>query len=305
MSGADWLFVKVFFGPTQAAADRLALEVLAPLRDEWRRDGGPTRWFFVLYSEGGSHLRLRLHQRAAHVRRALRERVEERLRRALPGLVHAPLGSAAAHEERPYPSYEYADYEPEYEKYGGARALPICERHFQHSSEAALHVLRAEREGRLGRRAAALVLAHLLAAAFVPDADERAAACAQWSAYWLRRLTPAQRRDCLDYFAERASRARPALLAQLAQARQGARGWAGLAAPFEARARRTAAALRALERRGELQAPLPAVAQACVHMLFNRLGVGVAEEAYLLHVLASVPAGSPAAPEPTLMEACR
>ncbi|MBZ5504295.1 MAG: lantibiotic dehydratase [Acidobacteriia bacterium] len=114
-SASDWLFAKLYCSPSHA--DRLLLELVAPLVEELRAEGRMDGWFFVRYADPHWHLRLRLHGDPGvlknHVLPLLRKRAEP----------HFSLGTLWR--------LGFDSYEPETERYGGAAAITIAERVFQ------------------------------------------------------------------------------------------------------------------------------------------------------------------------------
>ncbi len=114
-----------------------------------------TCWFFVRYSDGGPHVRLRLLPSPGVPGSTLQGRFDDYVRR------HLSLGRAAVRGVR------WATYDPEYERYGGRPAMRVVEESFRESSEHAIAELGAigacERSVRLGRGlATTLVVAHQL-----------------------------------------------------------------------------------------------------------------------------------------------
>ncbi|MEU8923625.1 thiopeptide-type bacteriocin biosynthesis protein [Kitasatospora sp. NPDC048545] len=258
-------------------ADAFLTADLAPLLD-----GLPdTDWFFIRYSEGGPHLRIRLRSAGPPPATLAADLTRLATRRT-------PLDGpwAARHGE-----VAEVPYEPETARYGGPALLPIAEDLFTDSTRTAVHALRALQAAPESRLPLALDLAHTTAHAL--GLDELAASrwlrrhAASWR--WVTEFQAlpgaavhtrvntvfARQRQAL---AGRARALRTALDAGTAATWLG--DWAAVVAESAARMR-TAAAV-------ERSAPGHAVRASAerlgwvwasqLHMLFNRLGVGPDEE---------------------------
>lgn len=99
------------------------------------------RFFFIRYSEGGHHVRLRLHGRGKDV--------GSELRSALASLVSlkSPEGSPNVSQKPHSPQVQltkvnWIPYEPEFDRYGGVDGVAVAERFFHLSSETTFALLR-------------------------------------------------------------------------------------------------------------------------------------------------------------------
>lgn len=273
-------------------ADRVLLDFVAPAVRRARRRGDLERFFFIRYSVGGPHLRVRLLGEAEQ----LRERCWPEL--------------AAVAGSGPVSAVERVTYEPETERYGGtAAALEVAEDLFDASTRAVLALLAglpaAQRPARLGKGLLAL-LAGL--SAFVADRREAARLARSYGTAYLRQTVPGD--GAAEEWAGRFAagyRRQAAVLEPVADA-----AWEALVAPPgdpEARALPAALAayradlvrvrrrLRDLFEAGHLRvgprpgAPLHRATHwardvrtwllSQLHMTSNRLGVTIAEETYL------------------------
>lgn len=133
-----WLSLHVSYHDI-AAQDNFLLQCVKPLFDHLTSAGLSAQYFFIRYSAGGSHLRLRVLPIAHH---------EDDCRRIMIQRVAAFLESCPF-QARPTPSASYAEdkswsfvpYEPEVARYGGRYGLTLAERHFRDSSDLALTIL--------------------------------------------------------------------------------------------------------------------------------------------------------------------
>jgi thiopeptide-type bacteriocin biosynthesis protein len=119
------LFAKLYAGP--AAADRMLVEVVAPLARELLAAGAADHWFFIRYADPDPHLRVRFGgppDRLGHdVRRALEE-------------VAAPLVDLGVVWR-----LQFDTYEREVERYGGDAAIGLVEEIFAADSAAVVDIL--------------------------------------------------------------------------------------------------------------------------------------------------------------------
>lgn len=204
-SDSDWLYLKLYLGEAFDRCDALIVSLVPDLL----RLEGIERWFFLRYvDQRGFHLRLRLRTGAARVS-ALSERATRVCQRALQQLLslppsdYSPMVPAFGRISEVPPSatigIEADRYEPEYEKFGGTRGMPIAEELFEASSRIALEVLREEDRGTLSRKTIAPCLMQAVADAFEAD---HAAFWEDYSFYWLGARTPVAH-DAREQFFEK------------------------------------------------------------------------------------------------------
>jgi thiopeptide-type bacteriocin biosynthesis protein len=135
--------------PLAADADRVILDLIAPLAEKALAEGHIQRFFFLRYHDGTPHVRFRLLGRNDRLEAEIRPRIE----------AWSAAGSIA--------SLAWIAYEPETERYGGPSGMRLAEHFFHHSSLAAIALLRRAAAG--GRAAllgkgllAAVVLLHTM-----------------------------------------------------------------------------------------------------------------------------------------------
>jgi len=142
-----WLsaHIPVRGSPYSADCDATIRELVTPLIDNCRRTQMAKQCFFIRYSEGGPHIRLRILpevDRHAEVRTAIDASWMTYFRQQGP---HAVPGR----------DLQWLNYEPELDRYGGQMAMPIAERLFDHSTTLACELLTPQvsmdRSIRLGR----------------------------------------------------------------------------------------------------------------------------------------------------------
>jgi thiopeptide-type bacteriocin biosynthesis protein len=167
-----WLYVRIFCRPDEN--DDVLLRLVAPLEQSLTRQGLIRSFFFIRYAEGGPHVRARFLGARSLLFDEARERINKQVVAyfAERGFIleqpldAGPYGSddllwQPVNDEktlRPIPSYEYARYEQEIERYGGLHGVRMSERHFAQSSKIVFQVLEMEKKGKGSRRNAAVLL---------------------------------------------------------------------------------------------------------------------------------------------------
>lgn len=126
--GSEWLYAKLYCG--RAVADRLLLELAAPLRDATRDFWD--RWFFIRYADPEPHLRLRFRGDPQVLAGTLLPELSRRLE---------PLRARGLAWR-----LQLDTYEQELERYGGPRGMDLAEAWFALDSDWVLDRL----EGCLG-----------------------------------------------------------------------------------------------------------------------------------------------------------
>ena len=145
-----WSAVYVYLHRDRDRIDAFLLEHLAPRAEELVSEGRAKAWFFLRYWDGGPHLRVRFLDADPEAVREFSESMREAAGKTSDEAI--TLDSAAYYADLPQadPGRWHGDgdvveavYEPETERYGGPRALEVCEDFFCTGSAIALAVLRS------------------------------------------------------------------------------------------------------------------------------------------------------------------
>jgi len=256
LPGSEWLYARIYSG--EVAADAVLARHLAPLARGLMKRGVADQWFFIHYADPAPHLRLRL-----------RGEPKKLAARALPALTSAlePL-----REQGLIWKVELGTYEPEVERYGGPRAVEICERIFHLDSEAVVDLLDAAGGDADARWRFALLGMHALMADFGLSPEQRLQLCRAARAGLSAELPPEVSIE--RQLAFRYRQVREEVEALLAP---GALGGAALKVPARILRRRSRSMarhvkkLRALEAQGALVSPLHDVVSSLLHMHANRM----------------------------------
>src|SRR5262249_39160010 len=120
-----WLYYKICPGKFDRLDD-VVRRIVAPGTDAVRRSSSLRRWFFTRYIDrNGPHIRLRIRVPATHTE-AVHSLLASLFDRELPALQSRDLLPFVPNAEDGFqtrewtPGWTAADYEPEYDKYGGA-----------------------------------------------------------------------------------------------------------------------------------------------------------------------------------------
>ncbi len=283
-----WLSAHLFFDDPiyLATADRVIVEVVAPLARECLDRDWIRRFFFIRYSDEGPHVRLRLYGRP--------EVLDEQVR---PRLVECAEADASAGSGSPVSRLAWVPYEPEVERYGGPHGVVLAEQLFHDSSETAIGLLRkiepGDRPARLGKALLAmLVLLHTFLATRAPSAR----LADTYGRNYLRALAPDPDRQAawLRAFEQGHDRQADKLAAYLEVAWEALEGGEELTdelAWYRQRLEAVRERFRSLVAAGGLlrgatvlqdwQESVGAIVPSYLHMMNNRLGVTVQEESYL------------------------
>lgn len=292
------LFLRNGSGLPAESADRVLLEIVEPFIRHCRRESWIQRYFFIRFDELGLHVRLRLQGEAEILTEAVRPALARTCRiEAEPWTDSAGLAYPCGHELIDH--VRWHPYEPEWERYAGPEGTRAAEEFFFSSSEAALALLRPE--GSAGRTARALLAMTVLLHA-VSDSREQAIDLArsysQFALDVLRRHAPASgQEDWRKAFEAGLARQSTALRAAVLAAWDGLGAGQELPEPFETYGQDLIAIRGRLEdlcRRGALVRHGRQLATWCdvietlmpsyLHMMSNRLGISILDEAYLGHL---------------------
>jgi thiopeptide-type bacteriocin biosynthesis protein len=303
-SADEWASLHIFYN---GDLDALLTIALRPALMEMRRTGVITRGFFLRYWNGGPHIRLRLaptgtgDSAIGSVRDAVTSFVrlhpappltvdeyERRIAgvRAIEDTVHQQCGREpeAAEPLQPQNAVQVRPYRFDAQRYG-RDAAAVVERHFCRSSEAAMFIVSETMNEPAQRLTLAL---HLVAAAVPAMALDLCAAVRLF-----RRTSGAMRTllaPAVDAVLPDDESYGP--LDDLAAQLRGERPLAGqsasvnkLLAVWEDELRLRHGQLHALRRDGASVTDASYVILDFLHLMNNRLGIGLSEEWYLSHLV--------------------
>lgn len=292
-SGCNWLSAHLHFGGDLYGepADRLILDVVAPVAAECLRRRWIRRFFFLRFNVRGPHVRFRLQGRPEVLERRVRPLLER---------TAAAAGSARG--------LEWVPYEPELGRYGGARGVIVAERLFHHSSRTALALLPRLRTGARSARLGKALLASLVHLhAFAGRRDHAAASAEVYAESYLRQVQPdPENQGRMTSMFERGwGRQAETLATWIEAAWTALEGDDGLPAEWRRYRRRleiTRDRLHQLFRSGRLldragepyrtwSEAVGSIWPSYLHLTNNRLGVRIQEEIYLAVVASRTLAG--------------
>jgi thiopeptide-type bacteriocin biosynthesis protein len=297
-----WLSAHLDFSHDRAVlydehADAIVLDVVAPFVARCRARGWISRYFFIRYSDGYSHVRLRLEGSPDVLSQRVGPALVDHVRAVSPGVLIDGAAAAPIECSPQVVALRWVPYEAETERYGGPYALSVAETLFSASSDAALALLPTiwaqPRNVRLGRALLAmLAMVH-------PHATHPADAIAFFDAFhrqYLRAIAPNEgTRAGLDRRFRQGVHGQEATLpAYVLEAWDRLTFTESVSPPIDtlaAAAKAACAELRVLQNAGKLcmcpgsadesRPVLFGIVASYVHMMNNRLGVRLDEEAYL------------------------
>jgi thiopeptide-type bacteriocin biosynthesis protein len=318
----DWAGLHVFY---RGDGDLLLTGWLRPTVERLRAGGAVASYFFIRYWLEGDHVRVRLRPAPGVRRDDFAALVEEGLARFLerhPSTDRPPVLPESAHRRfflaeydqstwdrlygvdgtmplRANNTWRWVPYEPEYGRYGGPLGVELSEWHFEVSSDTVLGLLSPREPARTRRLGMSSQLTLVLCAAFLDDDEAIADFLADYRDFW-HRLYGLGGDPGLTYdgaYRRMADRLRPRVAAVLTatRARPPEQGPAlsGWVRHCHLLRRRVTALAEAggYESRGAVARDpgraLRELLPSFVHMTNNRLGVSIAEEAYLAHLARS------------------
>lgn len=306
----QWLSAHLFHsgGIYASECDDILLDVITPFVQQAEAAIGLRRWFFVRYGEGGPHVRLRLLPYAASAERPLRNLLCDAARAQNATIVvdEFPSTSEVASNRSIVTNLCWVAYEPEVERYGGAAAIELAEDSFHRSSCTAIEVVRRTRVSRSARLARGLLATLAAMYAFFPTRSGVCEFARRYATGYLRQLTPLtgetdrllamfreerdRQSDVLAQYIEETlkcletAESLPVDLARIHGDMQNARSQlADLSSKgviLQPSWWRASAATNA-----EDVASYAYVIPSYVHMMNNRLGIGIPEEAFLAFLI--------------------
>jgi len=303
----DWLSVYLSFSANTIygiEADRVIVYVVAPLIERLRQKRLIARQFFIRYAEHMPHIRLRLqpHDRAGAL--AAVSLVDDYLAKQFPNATRDSFRSPRT--DRPRGEGEIIDvswvpYEPETDRYGGPEALSVAEDFFADSSDASISLLQSMLQSGKDRLGPTLLQMLVLSFAFSASAPVVAELTRHFSRAYLPALagrsgsTP----DSYDQaFIEAYARQSRYLAAYITEASSRLEQGSSLGAEldrFGDAVRNRARELRDVVATGSVRVngrtcntweeATTAIAPSYLHMLCNRNGVTMTQEAYLASLI--------------------
>ncbi len=273
--------------------DRVITEVVDPFVARALDAQWITAYFFVRFRQNGGHIRLRLRGGARVLGRTVRRALLLHVQTVWPWPV-SPDDAAAV--------VRWVPYTPELDRYGGDAAIAVAEACFESSSRLAFALTRKLESGvrplRLGK---ALLAMLLLIHAFYP---ERVAAVRFSQVYGIRNLRAFAReegaavrwREAFDSGFESQASALRQVVASVWKSLSARAPLLGELDRFRRELALIRGQLESLSAAGSIWAHNAVAADAgqafswvvpsYVHMMNNRVGVSIPEEAYLAHLIA-------------------
>jgi thiopeptide-type bacteriocin biosynthesis protein len=145
-----WLSVHIFHKNHLYSyeSDRIILEVVKPFVEMCERENLIQKYFFIRYSENGPHIRLRLEvetpERLIELKIMLMEYIPDKYPEELHIEENNPWNNNSV--------YQFIEYEPEVDRYGGIEGVKIAEEYFYYSSRIAISLIKEINKGNNSER---------------------------------------------------------------------------------------------------------------------------------------------------------
>lgn len=157
----SWLSAHIYFkgniyGPE---CDRVILDIITPFITQCKEQKLFEKYFFIRYSEFGSHVRLRFYGKQNHL-----DSIKTNLGKKITGYNNQDILTLPQSPDQQISNSPLAwlPYEPEIERYGGIDAIKIAEEFFYYSSETAIKLIKkipgGEYSSRLGKGLLSMVV---------------------------------------------------------------------------------------------------------------------------------------------------
>jgi len=304
-----WLSLYVGFQATTiygVEADRVIVRIVAPLVDRCFERRWIRRFFYIRYSELMPHIRLRLlpieAELADEVRREVEREITSRSPNAVVGRLAVPEpGTPVLADDERVANLAWVDYEPEVDRYGGLQALRVAERFFEDSSKASIAMLRSLSDSRSSRLGQSLLQMLIVSHSFARKAQAAAALSDFFSRSYLPALAKrfgGEESTWEEAFSHGFTKQASTLTEYVCDAWERLETGSSLGPAFDALVEATQQRATELERlvsTGRVivhgrrcttwQDAQFALAPSYLHMLCNRNGTTMAEEAYLANLM--------------------
>jgi len=179
----DWLSAHIHFqGPLyDETPDRVILDVVEPFVRICQKREWIFRFFFIRYSENGPHVRFRLHGDEDVLRDTVKPELEAHVQDVRPADLHPQ-----EREEGGDIPVRWVPYERETNRYGGPQGVKLAEQFFHCSSEAAFQLLeRCQGQGHAARLGKGLLSMVVLLHAFFDTREQAVGLLEQYGTGYL------------------------------------------------------------------------------------------------------------------------
>lgn len=293
-----WLSVYVYFDGNIYSdyCDDVIRDILAPFIGDKENQKYFEKYFFIRYSDSGSHLRIRFLGDPEKLKVELKPYFEYSVKKKLAVFI----ANNNMNDEKFF--VRWVPYEPEYKRYGGEEAIKIAEEFFYYSSETAIEIIkllsRGDKASRLGKGLALMVI--LLQRFYGGDKEKAAKLVASYSSGYLKAIAKEEKYheawvECFDTGfntqSEKLIELVNSILTFLTEGEELPYPLNNYSEHLETVAKK----LRSLcVNKGVLilQNPvenwetcLSFIIPSYLHMMNNRLGITIQEEAYLAHLI--------------------
>lgn len=187
----NWLSAHIYFEGNiySDQCDEIVRQVLIPFVESEVNKKLLKKYFFIRYSDSGPHLRVRFYGEEDKLESRLKPLFESSIDASLKTFLSINKDENQKHFDREKFFVKWIPYEPEIERYGGERAIEIAEEFFYYSSITAIEIIKLmstnDKSSRLGKALASMVI---LLQRFCKGKEEAARLVSNYSSGYLRAI---------------------------------------------------------------------------------------------------------------------
>lgn len=299
----NWLSAHIYFDGNIYGdhCDEIIRQVLVPFFEDEAVQKLFKKYFFIRYSDSGPHLRVRFFGEEALLEEQLKplfeSGIEQNLKASLSANNNSDWQKSFVKENF---FVKWIPYEPEIERYGGVEAIKIAEEFFHYSSITAIEIIRLlrtnDKSSRLGKALASMVI---LLHEFYGEKEKAVQLVANYSSGYLRAIAKEEKyhEAWIESFDAGFNSQSEKLveLVNLLWAIPGGNGLPDLLHDYSQNLKIVSGKLKLLcENKGVLFKQnyvadwgtcIQFIIPSYIHMMNNRLGVTIQEEAYLAYLI--------------------
>jgi thiopeptide-type bacteriocin biosynthesis protein len=167
VSSGDWLAAYLYYAEPW---EEFLRDAVKPFVEDILRRKLVQQFFFIRYWERGPHIRLRFKGEGGILSQKVKPKLRAYFNKYFADHPHDRFEPPDSYTWLPNHSIQFVDYEPEVERYGGAKGIRIAEKQFEASSRAALSIISESTNWTYEKAMGAAIQLHLsFAHAFAMD----------------------------------------------------------------------------------------------------------------------------------------
>lgn len=294
----EWLSIHIFYkGDIYSSdCDRIILEVIDTYIDKFRNKKIFEKFFFIRYSELGTHVRLRLYGNKKILSNQGIKTIEQHIENSFPASLFL-----LPRELEKNKNYLWIEYEPENNRYGGIEGIKIAEVFFFYSSICSIELLKEIKNGdKANRLGKGLITMLVLLFVFFEKTEKASSFIKNYGINYLRPFTNNEK-DFIqltntfnDAFDNQSDKMIEYTLAIWSALQEGAK-ISQILDLYKSNLNTVKNKLFSLQKENLLtknsnvienwDMTLNTIIPSYIHMMNNRLGISIKDESYLAHII--------------------